>query len=220
MVVVVLIAILAAIAAPSMVRARNDRLAFEFARRTSELFHAARTRAAGTGAAHLVVFRGYTGSSSRGTVLLFAAHTQHVDEGPVGPTPNPGPNPSATCRNTDWSWANGYTPGAEDASRRITFVDALNITNTGTTSAQTTEDIRMAGFTVDASGSKTPEGTLGLCVTPSGATYFTTNIGSTPLALLTGTLEVDVARHQGGLPIGLTRRVIISGGGQPRIKSE
>jgi prepilin-type N-terminal cleavage/methylation domain-containing protein len=51
MVVITLVAILAAIAVPKMAVARNDRLAFDYARQTSELFHNARARAMGRGSA-------------------------------------------------------------------------------------------------------------------------------------------------------------------------
>jgi prepilin-type N-terminal cleavage/methylation domain-containing protein len=53
MVVVMLVAILAMIATPSMTEARNDRIAFDYASRYQQLLVKARARAAGTGSAHL-----------------------------------------------------------------------------------------------------------------------------------------------------------------------
>ncbi|HSO40988.1 MAG TPA: prepilin-type N-terminal cleavage/methylation domain-containing protein, partial [Labilithrix sp.] len=51
MVVVVLISIIAVIATPAMRVARDDRLAFDYARRIEQMIDRARTRAAGRGGA-------------------------------------------------------------------------------------------------------------------------------------------------------------------------
>ena len=213
MVVVVLIAILAAIAAPSMLRARNDQIAFNMARQTADLFHEARTRAAGTGSAHLVLFTGYV-SGARGTVFVFSAKAQQPDE-----TVASGPNPASSCRATNWTWATTFTPGTTDPTGVITFVDGLNANGTAS-SVQTTEDIRMTGFTLDPAGATAPSAKLALCVTPSGATYWSPDVATTALTLLTGGLQIDVTRNVSGTPVGLTRHVVVRGGGQPRIKSE
>ena len=36
----------------------------------------------------------------------------------------------------------------------------------------------------------------------------------------TGIVELDVERHRGVAPVGLTRRVILAGAGAPRIRSQ
>src|SRR5207245_1893651 len=69
MVVVVLIAILTALAVPTMSTARDDRLCFDFARRMASLVQHARSRAAARGAAHLIVFDGDTGGAGRAVVF-------------------------------------------------------------------------------------------------------------------------------------------------------
>jgi len=70
-----------------------------------------------------------------------------------------------------------------------------------------------------------------LCITPNGTTWLGT--GASAADALTGAngilqqtlpfkgqIEFDVARHRGATVAGLRRRVIITGAGAPRIRSE
>lgn len=225
MVVVVLIAILAAIAAPSLVRSRNDRVAFDFARRASDLVHAARSRAMGTGAAHVLVFSNDTTmGGNRGALILFEAL-----DGEPAPA---GPNPHPSCRTATLGWVGGWTPGGL-ASSNARFIDAVNVNDNGSgKSAQAKEDIWMAASKVRVSdGTSVPLSTFAVCITPNGTTYV--GEGSSQAAAVTAlataspftdVLELEVARHNGGPPtgtvVGLRRKVIMAGAAQPRIKSE
>ena len=222
MVVVVLIGVLAGLAVPSMVRARNDRITFDYARQTSELLHAARARATGRGSAHLVLFNNQVGGGTRGTVFLFEA----LDgvSAALG-----GPNPLSSCRNADFTWATTYTGGStpqKDATGHAAIIDALNI-NGGAGSVQEGEDITMLGYTY-TNGTKSPAvNVIAMCVTPNGTTYVgsggsaTAAIGAIATAgAYTDAFEIDVARHASGAIVGLNRRVIVVSGAQPRIKSE
>ena len=223
MIVVMLVAILAMIAAPSMSTARNDRIAFDYARQTSGIFHEGRARAAGRGGAHLALFTTAAAIGTRGAIFLF--------EGLDGTAPPAGPSPIASCRSaTQWNWAATYVPGvAPDATNRARLIEFLNINATATGTVQVSEDIFMRGFTVTDAGAKAPVTAIAVCTTPNGTTYVGT--GATGAAAITamttatpftGIAEVDVARHRsGGLVVaGLTRRVMLAGAGAPRILSQ
>ena len=82
MVVVVLVAILAIIAAPAMRVARDDRLAFDFARQIQQMTQRAKARAAGRGGAHLIVGGP---SGTRGKVQMWEALDSTL--APTGPNP-------------------------------------------------------------------------------------------------------------------------------------
>lgn len=225
MVVVMLIAILAMLAVPTMSVARNDRIAFDYARQTTEIIHHARARAAGTGSAHLVLFTTDGSYGPRGAVFSFEA----LD----GSLPPAGPSPASSCRlNAQWNWAAGYVPGAApDTLYRSKIVDFLNINAGSPAAVQTTEDITMEAFTNVAGVLAGPITSIMLCMTPNGTTWF--GSGSSPSDALNGvngllsqtqpfkgTVEIQVVRHRAGAPVGIKRRVVISGAGAPRIRSE
>lgn len=218
MVVVVLIALLAVIAAPSMSAARADQMAFNFARRTSEMFHNGRARSAGRGAAHLVVFDG----SERGTVLVF--------EGLDGTAPPTGPNPSSSCRrNGQWAFVPTYAPGGDpDAEHRARIVDGFTV-NSPAGSFVVSDDIRMTAsiyesFTSDPVGDVKA---IALCTTPNGTTFvgrgddLTSAIAAlSDAAPFTGAISLAVQRHRNDVAVGLRRNVLLVGAAAPRIRSE
>lgn len=231
MVVVGLVGILAAIAAPSMAVARNDRVAFDFARQTSEIFHNARARSSGRGAAHLVIFTTDStwGGGDRGAVYSFEAL-----DGVAAPA---GPNPSPTCRSAaQWADVASYTPsGTWPTFPRARVIDWFNVNTSSANSAQAIEDMRMvAHLTNTTTVSPIPHvpgaaiGAVAVCTTPNGSTFVGT--GESPAAAIgamvaqtetyKNTWEVDVMRRRGGTPVGLIRRVIFTGAAAPRIKSE
>jgi prepilin-type N-terminal cleavage/methylation domain-containing protein len=232
MVVVMLIALLAMIAAPSMLRARSDRLAFAFARDVSASSHGARTRAAGRGAAHLVLYLQSTSAGDRGTVMIFEA----LDGTAAGATP-PGPNPSSSCRRPgQWAYASTWSPGATaDPSNLAAVVEGVTANSNGNAGEVVEqENIRMkARFSTLASGTAPVDvTTFAICITPTGTTYFGSgaNAPTAITAMQQSTqpfgdiVEVDVARHAAGASnppiVGLNRRVIVAGSSAPRIKSE
>lgn len=232
MVVVMLIAILAMLAAPSMVRARSDRLAFSYARQVGELVHNARARSAGRGAAHLVVFMQEFGGGNRGLVATFEA----LDGTPSTAKP-PGPIPSSSCRGPgQWDFVSTWTPGLTDGANRTAIVDALNINATSTADVVVQENIRMLARFSPSDGSADPTEIKAfvLCTTPNGTTYFGRSMSSVTEAItamqsaptpFTDIVEIDVARHDPSNDtltgvVGLNRRVLMTGAGSPRIKSE
>jgi type II secretory pathway pseudopilin PulG len=214
MVVVILVGILAVIATPSMAQARDDRIAFDYAQRYQQLLIMARARAAGTGAAHLVLFA--PGTGSRGFARAYAA----LDGGS-----NPGPAPISSCKETN-QWAQALlepppAPAAALSARLIDFVD-LN-QRAGVTNAI---DLR-ATPRFGALNPPAAVGALAVCITPAGVTYV--GSGADAAAAVeamrragpfSGLAEIWIERHAGGTPVGLRRRVVLTGGGAPRLRSE
>lgn len=218
MVVVVLIAILATVAAPSMSTARNDRIAFDYARQVNGLIHEARARAAGRGAAHLALFT--TDASvggTRGATFLFEATLDDV----------PRPDAAACRRPGRWNYARTYAPGAAaDPTNRARLVDWLNINSTATGTVQVSEDIRMNGSVIENT-TTTPRAVIAICSTPNGTRYV--GAGGTAddainalvtAAPFTGVVQIDVTRNRGANVVGLTRRILVPGAGAPRIHSQ
>lgn len=203
---VMIVSILAILAIPGMRQARDDRAAFSYARTFSAIIHRARVRAAGRGAAHLVVWD--AGSASRGRLLLFEAL-----DGTAAPS---GPNPVSSCK-APAQWTN--ISAIDPANGKARLIEAL--------------DLNTAGINVDADiksellllGGSRAAGVL--CVTPGGSTYagygsdmdgaVTDMEGRIPF---TDVFELRIARHKAGSVVGLMRRVIAAGTSAPRIKSE
>ncbi len=97
MVVVLIVAILAAIAVPSLVERLRERRSAEAAQRIAALYRGARMRAMGRGAAILVSF-----DSGVFTV-------QEAQRPPLEENANCVGEPASSCVNTDWSKATNYT---------------------------------------------------------------------------------------------------------------
>lgn len=221
MVVIIMISILAIMAVPAMKTARDDRMAFDYARQFQAIIHRAEVRAMARGAAHLVLID--TSSSSRGKITLFEA----VDQTPLA---NSGPKPISSCRGQrdattgNWinTWANAeaWTPGT--ASPALSpLIEHVNLDGTGVE-----KDMNLfASMTEQTAGTVA---TIALCYTPGGNVYVGT--GSNPSAAVTAMrsaapynryFEVDIARHDAANnTLGLTRRVIVAGGAAPRIQSQ
>ncbi|MBX3234045.1 MAG: prepilin-type N-terminal cleavage/methylation domain-containing protein [Labilithrix sp.] len=219
MVVVMLIAILAALAAPSLATARDDQLAFSYARQVSEMVHNARARSAGRGAAHLVL---YIRGAGRGELHVFEA----TDGLLATSTPIAGPNPVSSCRAPNqWQNVTALTPAAGD---RWVHIESLNLNNMSAASVQVKQNMMMLGRVATGTDPPANVDAWALCTTPNGTTYFgSDNSAANAIAAMqsqppfNGVAELDIARHDtGGLVVGLTRRVIIASGGAPRIKSE
>jgi prepilin-type N-terminal cleavage/methylation domain-containing protein len=214
MVVVILIAILALLAMPRMQLARDDRMAFNYARRIAGLIHRARTRAVSRGAAHLVVIK----STLPGEVQLFEA----VD-GTVGPNP-PGPDPVSSCKSAVWTDAGTFVPGAAvPPTATALIVEAVNLNDTGVRAqAGIGASFRLNNANVAAGQ------TIVYCVTPYGATYVGTAGGFgaaiTDMVVkqnFNDVLEITVQRGLAdGVPVGLARRVVVAGTAAPRIHSK
>jgi len=123
MVVVMLISLIALLAVPSFVEARNDRAAFDYARQYQQILVQGRSRAAGTGSAHLAILTGGTGG--RGVIRLYSA----LD----GAAPPSGPNPVASCRGLgQWTTAipelaGAFPTNALMADNRSRFIDHVDL---------------------------------------------------------------------------------------------
>ena len=219
MVVIILIAILAVMAVPAMSTARDDRMAFDYARQFQAIIHRAEIRAMSRGAAHLVLLD--TSSGSRGTAFLFEA----VD---ATPALQGGPKPMTSCKGqrdvsanfiNHWAEAQTWAPG--QANPAISpIVDGVNMNGPGI-------ETRMNLFAViEEQGIATP--TLAVCYTPGGNVFVGLGSSSTLAvnAMRTAApynkfFEVKIARHDtGNAVLGLTRRVIVAGGAAPRLVSQ
>ena len=210
MVVVVIVSVLAVLATPAMRDARDDRMAFDFARRIEQLEHRARARAAGRGAAQLFVADPTPGI--RGQFLLFEALDNIL-------VPN-GPNPVSTCKGlNEWNDVNTWTPGTISNSARI--IDGINMNETA--GVVVNADIRTQFFVNDAA-----VGAIAMCITPGGTTYVGSG-GSRAAAIanmqasvlpFNSFMEIRVTRNKLGVPRGLARKVLVAGSAAPRIKSE
>ena len=222
MVVVMLIALVAVLAVPSFVEARNDRAAFDYARQYQQILVQGRARAAGTGSAHLAILTAGTGG--RGVIRLYSAL-----DGVANPV---GPNPGASCKGpTQWTTAipelaGAYPKNAVLAGNMVRFIDYLDL-NLGGINAQM--DVRANLVIGDGTlGAATLDtAALAICITPAGITYVgsganvTAAIDAMRLATpFNGIAEARIRRNTGGAGVGLRRRVVIAGGGAPRLRSD
>jgi prepilin-type N-terminal cleavage/methylation domain-containing protein len=208
MVVVILIAILAMMAVPNMLVAREDRLAFRSADQMARVIHEGRTRAMARGAAQLVAITA-DGTADRGTALVYESvdATNH---------------PVSSCKiSGEWAGVLTTPPGA------TTVLVAGNNLNGPTGSLQVSAGLETA-ITVDMGAGSSGYVAVVICFTPGGRVYvvpaadITTALTSLPSAApFTGTLNLAVARKPNGAASasGLTRNVIMTAAGGTRIRS-
>jgi len=224
MIVVVLVSILAVIAAPALRVARDDRMAFDYARQIQQITARARARAAARGAAQLVLAgpSGTGPSGTRGRVTLWEA----LDN--VAPASG-GPNPVSSCKGVgQWAVAGAYTTGPVPASNLTHYVAGIDL---GTTGVNVDADITATYYvgtdmTTAIPTIATPA--LAICYTPTGSTYAAA--GADPTTAITnmqtqspftGVADIQVNRH--GAPnvnVGLTRHILVPGSAIPRILSQ
>ena len=215
-----MISLLAIMAVPAMRTARDDRMAFDYARQFQAIIHRAEIRAMSRGAAHLVLLD--RSGATRGRATLFEA----VDATPVI---TGGPKPVSSCRGqrdatngtfvNHWIGAEGWTPGG--ASPALSpLVDNTNVDGPGV-------EAKMNLFiTLSEQGTVVP--VIAICYTPGGNVYVGT--GSSPTAAVAAMrtarpynsyFEVEVARHDASNNVlGLRRRIFVAGGAAPRIVSQ
>lgn len=216
MVVIILVGILAVIATPSMTQARDDRIAFDYAQRYQQLLVKARARAAGTGAAHLILFS--PGANNRGFAAAYAA---------LDGVATPGPAPISSCKGLNqWAQALVTPPPVNALSARI--IDFVDLNRPGINDDM---DLRATPH-FGAGNPPAAVSSLAVCVTPAGVTYV--GAGASPTAAIdamrlagpyspgpaSGLAELWIERHVGGTQVGLRRRVVLTGGGAPRLRSE
>jgi prepilin-type N-terminal cleavage/methylation domain-containing protein len=209
MVVVVLISILAVIAAPALRVARDDRMAFDYARQIQQIAQRARVRAGARGAAHLVTAGP---SGTRGRVLMWEA----LDNTSAA---SGGPNPVSSCKGVgQWAPAAAYAGGAVTASGVARYVAGLDLDSTGVNvDADITATYYIATNAVPLAICYTPSGTAFVASGPDVTTAIT-NMQTLPA--FTGVADIQVNRHTGGAVVGLTRHVLVPGAGVARILSK
>lgn len=222
MVVVMLISLIALLAVPSFVEARNDRAAFDYARQYQQILVQGRSRAAGTGSAHLAILTGGTGG--RGVIRLYSA----LD----GAAPPSGPNPVASCRGLgQWTTAipelaGAFPTNALMADNMSRFIDHVDLNLGG---INVDMDVRTTLVIGDGPVGSPMLGTpaIAICITPAGVTYVGSGANAAAAVAMmvasapfNGIAEAQIRRNTGGAGVGLRRRVVIAGGGAPRLRSD
>jgi type II secretory pathway pseudopilin PulG len=218
MVVVILVAVLAVIASPSFSEARNDRIAFDYSRQFSQILVQGRARAAGTGAAHLMLLA--PGKGGRGFIRLYEAMNGVTD---------PGPGPVSSCRQNPNQWDEAQADDPPNLTgNNARFIDFSDINRGG---VNETMNLRADLFYGDASDNAMGAvKVLAICISPSGITYVGSG-AAVPDAIaamrssspFNGVAEVRIQRHlpgNSGDGIGLLRHIVITGGAAPRVRSE
>jgi prepilin-type N-terminal cleavage/methylation domain-containing protein len=219
MVVVVLIAILAVLAAPALRVARDDRMAFDYARQIQQMAQRARARAGARGAAHLVLAGP---SGTRGRVTMWEA----LDNTSVA---SGGPNPVSSCKAVgQWAVPAAFAGGAVGAPGFTRLIAGLELDTLGVNvDADITASFFIANDTTIAIPT-TPVAALAICYTPSGTTFVA---GDTDTATaitdmqtqspFTGVADIAINRHSAAAAVvGLTRHVLIPGSAPARILSK
>lgn len=220
-----MISILAILAMPAMKTARDDRMAFDYARQFQSIIHRAGVRAMSRGAAHLVIID--TSGGSRGRATLFEA----VDATPAAQN---GPKPVSSCRgqrdNTGayidhWAEAEAWVPGTASTPVLSPLIDWVSLDGPGVE----------AGMNLFAVLTEQPDGqaaaqqpVIAVCYTPGGNIYAAP--GGSPTAAVAamraatpynGMFTISIARHTAGNAVlGITRNVIVAGGAAPRLTSK
>jgi type II secretory pathway pseudopilin PulG len=220
MVVVIIVAVLAALAMPSMVKARDDRRAYQEAGSLAMLLRSARLRALGRGAA--VAVHATASASDRGTFLVYEAVTDDpvASGGGVVATSNTQHYPVSSCLATNWLVDSG-TGGAVLAR---TLIDGLNFNGPFETSANIYTVISVAD-------PKNNTADYWLCFTPTGRVY--DSVGAVPAFSTAGvftSVDMCVGRFDPGVvptqcttttthPIGPLRHVAVPPTGIARVVS-
>jgi prepilin-type N-terminal cleavage/methylation domain-containing protein len=206
MVVVTIIAIFAVIALPAMLKASDDRKAFEMAHRTAQLLQTARGRAIATGSAHLVTMSttGFGGNADMGTFRVYQAYFNVT---------NPGATASADCIlpnqwNTLLTTPAGPPPYPVGPSAQL--VDGLSY-------QYAVDSPIRSQFIYNTNGATT---TAALCFTPGGRVYYALTAGAISTSIpLVVPFQIQLRRFSAGAGVGLTRAVTIDSGDLARVRS-
>ncbi len=194
MVVVMIIAIAAGMAMPTMARAREERQAFEYAHSIGRLVSSAHSRATARGAAHLVWFH-TNGTADRGTFVVFEAR-QNGD-------------PLGSCKTANFS---GISAGPPAGTANAVLIDAVNLNPAaGATTYNTESELKV---------DNAAKSDAFICFSPSGRAFYADAAGGLATSQpMSSVVEVHVKRMKGGVQDGLLRRVIIPSTGTPRLLS-
>ena len=216
MVVVIIVSLLAALAIPSMLKARDDRHAYNNISSVAQMIRGARLRAIGRGGAVAVQMTA-NGTADRGHFNAFEAVT--VNPMTDGSTPVSGANdrtPWSSCLNPIWTAA----PGAGGNALPI---DSLDFS--GGLDVDLNIQTIVSTHIINRSGTDlgfTPQTASWICFTPVGRTYAVN--GAVPAFDFGSTfLDLDVCLSRGGPcggGIGLQRHVLVSPTGMARLYSK
>jgi Tfp pilus assembly protein FimT len=205
MVVVVIIAIIAVLAIPTMSISLYDRHAYQDAGAIMQLFREARTRAVARGGAELIAM-GASGQADRGTFTLYEAVAQNAGGQGLFRTP------VSSCKSpTSWLPLSAQ-------NQNLVIIDGVNLNGL---QAEVTADIEtQMSFFADPTNSAATIFTVGyLCYTPLGHSYVNLGAGATPLfdgQLPTISPLVMEVTRQGG---GNKRDVLVPPNGMARLFS-
>lgn len=195
MTVVMIISIMAAIAMPSMLRAKDDQRAYFDAQLIAQLFREARGRALGSGAAQVILFNvgGGGGQGDPGTFTWLSEVDRTGAE--VG-----------SCRQTNWQTLPDATAG--NPGRRVQGVVDLK------------RDAQLGVQTAYLGGSGQANVTA-ICFTPAGRLFVSPD-GLPGLSTGTPLLQpaaIEVKRAVDGATQGTVRSVVINPSGLTRVVS-
>ena len=190
MTVVLIIAVLAALAMPTMLRAKDDQRAYSVAQTIAQVFREARARAIGTGGAQVVTFTVGTG----GTVTWLSEQDGTTQNQEIG-----------TCKQTAWATA----PVANGAGIRRQGAYDFSVGRDGqigiTTTFNTLQSAPFNSVCFAPSGRVFVAASLGALP------------NSTPMTQVS---DIDVSRNPAGGPVtGIVRAVVLSPSGVARVIS-
>jgi type II secretory pathway pseudopilin PulG len=204
MVVVIIIALLAALAIPSMRLQRDDREAYEDAASIMMLFREARTRAIARGGAELIAMSA-NGAGDRGTFMLYEAVSPNAAGGLAR-------TPVSRCKNpTSWQPLSAANPN-------VLAVDGVNLNGAATTIEATADiETQLLWYADPTSASSTTLNVGFICYTPLGRSYVSP--GATPVfdggLPTTGPIVARILRANGGT----IRDVLVPPNGMARLFS-
>jgi type II secretory pathway pseudopilin PulG len=194
MVVVVIVAVLAALAIPSMIKGRDDRRTYNDAASIAMLLRSARLRAMGRGAA-IAINATANGTADRGTFLVYEAVGQN-------PTSAGQAYPFSSCTSTDWT-TNAATTGTTNTTLVRNLVDGLNL------NGQIEQNMNLQ--TVLASSTlNNAVASYWMCYTPTGRVFENTAPAFGTAAAFTS-LDICVGRYGATSPTDCTGTVHATG---------
>ncbi len=205
MVVVIVVSLLAALAVPAMIRARDDRHTYDNAMHVAQLIRGARLRAIGRGTAVAVHLQA-NNAAERGKYLVYEAVTWNT-QGAIG-SPTEWRSPIASCLAPNWA--------AAPATGNALLLDGASFN--GNLDAQIDFQSTMALNTTGAAAASTD---LWLCFTPAGRAFAVN--GATPTFTAAGSfLDVTVCMRRGGCASGkgISRTLVVPPTGVARIVSK
>jgi prepilin-type N-terminal cleavage/methylation domain-containing protein len=203
MVVVLLVAVMAMIAVPTLSSARFDRHCYEDAGYVLELFRAARTRALARGGAVLVHMKADNGSQ-HGRFEVWEAVTADIGDGGTGAFIR---TPMSSCKTpTVWTLTSTSTSSF--------FVDAVDM------NGKIEQEASIFATVYDPAAATVSDAYI--CFTPLGHVYYSTTNTFDATLPLNGVVQVWVTQNdatQASGYRGIQRRVVIPSSGMPRIIS-